>query len=659
MGPKNKIQKNDAYYCSKCKGHGKVESDRTAKCFEDWKEPKDQECDNMPFCDPKQGQHEVGDCQATLKLQIPTHGICKTCGHANGHDNSKDCPIGNGKKPAHLKQWTQKKQDEWKKAKASKSAVSQDSGQPSASNQNQSSNASQPSGSKQEEGPKEDDVYDESQPDSFRKFWCSKCKRQVDVNHRSKCDKDCKFKFHGEQQCDNYPYCIRSGDSQHEVKDCPVPNAPGKYGANTEICTRCGHRNSHKDGKCNIGDGKNPEHLKQWTKSKWDDWQAKHTGIRATAVQDQAELNKKIRAMQITVKPAPDGPEILTKRQDEKLRARSNLQLTPAQTVSEGTRNHVLDANFLSVKISNNGPDIRKYRIELGKINGKTPSKRETRRALIEQLLAQRPPGTEYATDYFSYIVSVGKLYSEFNDDALAATDAYSVRHIRSGRPGDLYPVVDTYVHYEGRFDVAGLRNYIDPNSARDPNYFPDEDLRILNIISWGKILHTQFQGGRVGNKFFPDEQREKYSGQLFEGGSLVYNIRTGFFTSMRPGINKLLLNVNSATSAFYAPGNFQHWLFARGGMKGRKKLEQLSYELKNKIRVTFEGDKGAVTGKKRVVRLIDPTRFVSDVEFDKPVNSNNPDGATFKCSVHKHMEDRKPLHTFPLPPGIVVQVTC
>jgi len=232
-------------------------------------------------------------------------------------------------------------------------------------------------------------------------------------------------------------------------------------------------------------------------------------------------------------------------------------------------------------------------------------------------------------TDYFSYIVSVGKLYPEFSDNPLKEGNAYFVGHIRSGRKDDPYPEFHSFIHDVGRLNVTKLRDYLDPEKARDKTYSPDEDLKILNIISWTRVNHPTWQGGRVGKKLYPSSQLSRWSGNLPEAGRTIYVLRTGFFTSVRPGINSLLLNINTTTSAFFAPVSLQQWISTR---RGTTDLQNIRCELKN-VRVTFEGDTGINEGKKRVIR---------DIHNDTISNVRFIDAKGRLISVSDHMNTSK-----------------
>lgn len=178
----------------------------------------------------------------------------------------------------------------------------------------------------------------------------------------------------------------------------------------------------------------------------------------------------------------------------------------------------------------------------------------KTKRFLITGLLAANAPDHEnWATDYDSIIVSNGELY---NNSALALSQVTQTPHLCTGRGNDSEPVrVDSFVTYLGQINLKGLKAYVENGSD-----FEDvaDVLKSLNIISWKNINKPDFEGGRVGNRFYPRERKGKMKAVTTPD---LYQIRDGFLSSMRPGSGSLLLNVNTVTSAFFSPMNLQDWI--------------------------------------------------------------------------------------------------
>lgn len=301
-------------------------------------------------------------------------------------------------------------------------------------------------------------------------------------------------------------------------------------------------------------------------------------------------------------------------------------------------------ANFFKVDFDAEKLEIRKYRINLGTIkaldsNGKAKvvqTTRETKRFLIGQLFEQRPPSAKvWTSDYASHIISVGNLYEDFSSSVIDT--AYTVPHLRKGRSDQGNQVVSTTIIYEGILRLDDLTNYVDPSKERTSGYFPDEDLRILNLISGAGINKTNFAGARVGNKFFPDVQAKDasldlpYSRDAADGamqlknmlkssdglttkhGPKVYLVKTGFFSSVRPGSNSILLNVNATTSVFYPEMNLQQWIKLRCPQSLTKAVRK---ELVG-LRVTFDGDdEKDRKGKKRTICSFS-NQEISEQTFD------------------------------------------
>lgn len=249
-------------------------------------------------------------------------------------------------------------------------------------------------------------------------------------------------------------------------------------------------------------------------------------------------------------------------------------------------------SNFVKLNFSKtSNVKINKYRIVLGKINNKPVIKREVRRALIEKLLhTQRPPdgNTVWVSDYHSYVMSVGNLYKAFTGPVGCA---YAVPHLRTARPDEICPIVDTVFWHENQFNRDNLTSYFYNKSARGApwnSYYPESDLRSLNVVVWKQINHG-FNGGRAGKKFYPTGTPYP----LGDKKSPTFQIHRGYFTSVRPGSESILLNINPATTAFFPEANLQKWINVRWPNGGGSIPFEDQYELKN-IRVRFEGDGAA-----------------------------------------------------------------
>lgn len=283
------------------------------------------------------------------------------------------------------------------------------------------------------------------------------------------------------------------------------------------------------------------------------------------------------------------------------------------------TRDVEIEANFFKVNVTSKDVDLRKYRIQLGQINGKEIIKPEVKRALIDKFLrTQWPPARMFVSNYFSTVISIGRLHGEFGDHEQDG-DSYYVQHRRTARPGEenQTPELKTVIWYEGSVNMGQLLSYIQAPQSY-PSYLPDEDLKILNAVSWRNINDSlHFGGGRVGKKFYPGPFPDAI--RLAKNSPLVYAISTGFFTSMRPGTNSILLNANPTTSAFSPSVVLQDWIDARWGLTNGVPPDGEQHELKQ-VRVTFQGDReDPKTGKRKQRRIFDfGESKVSGVTFTK-----------------------------------------
>jgi len=278
----------------------------------------------------------------------------------------------------------------------------------------------------------------------------------------------------------------------------------------------------------------------------------------------------------------------------------------PKVTLGAGETSVSLCANFFSVTL-NPQTEVRRYRIDIGQINGKVPMKREVRRVLIDTMLTENAPtGAGFITDYFNHIISVGKLFSDRTENQdMDGKMYYDVPHTRTRRQNDTSTdLVPTRVIEVGLVDITSLGTHVNPpRNSPASNYLPFQDLSSLNILSWEHINAMNWDGARFNNKFFP----LGHYPDMPNDTSGLYHIRTGFFSSMRPGNGSVLLNVNTATSAFYPPINLQTWIERKQQSVGDPPRAtvlsgSIRFELKN-LRVTFTGDNGNHNqGKKRVI---------------------------------------------------------
>lgn len=108
---------------------------------------------------------------------------------------------------------------------------------------------------------------------------------------------------------------------------------------------------------------------------------------------------------------------------------------------------------------------------------------------------------------------------------------------------------VELTIKLQRELDLQGLQAYINPsNDASDPNFEFSPIVNALNIIMTSNLTADVFQ--QSTNKFFV-----KSGYKPLTGGSA--NLKTlctmrGYYYTIKPGMQMVLLNVNVATSAFF-----------------------------------------------------------------------------------------------------------
>ncbi|KAA8564202.1 hypothetical protein EYC84_011148 [Monilinia fructicola] len=269
------------------------------------------------------------------------------------------------------------------------------------------------------------------------------------------------------------------------------------------------------------------------------------------------------------------------------------------------------------------------------------PTNRDTKRYLINSMLLQpnsKPspvPGVVWASDFDSTIISAGELYPGLT----VASPTQVVRHTRTGQDGSTPLEMESQVRYLGVLTFDDLIKHCSSpcNSAAD--YLPNEDLKALNIISWKNINSDSFRGGRRGNKFYPESLLN--AAQEANRDGRCYMIRTGFFSSMRPGQDSVLLNVNTTTSAFYSPILLSTWIglvFSNGwlDLTNVYKRSKVQNKLKG-VKVVFTAEALNRQRKRAVFDISEKT--LSETYFARDKNQSNP------TSVLTYMKTKYPSH--------------
>jgi len=430
----------------------------------------------------------------------------------------------------------------------------------------------------------------------------------------------------------NDQWCDRCANSSHEASQCTVQQ--GIF-----FCGKCGHEGHHYAKNCGLNPHV-PSDLNQYTKLKRNEVvirQDEASKKRASAASNQttkssssasaSPSSRNTRPSKILTHRGPppksgakpsssaskgsgltqqpptelkelrmkkadnfEPPEVKQENQEKAEWAKSNHILAASQS-SPAAKHGGIRANFFRVDMLAD-VDIRLYRIVLGQIQGRTVTNRYAKRALIDQILSQYTPHAQiWVTDYSHYVVSVGQLYNDSTLPDVVGT-VFEAPHNRYSGTGTVIDQITSFIIYERHLDFNALRNWVNPTVLIPAGniYLPDEDLKLLNILSWKHIYdraqpHGQFKF--VGNKFYPVPVANSDPRFL---GNHVYLVQNGFYSSMRPGNGSLLLNVNATTTAFYPSITVQDWLNRRLGAANSMPTPKLQTEL-TVLKVIFDGD--------------------------------------------------------------------
>lgn len=351
-----------------------------------------------------------------------------------------------------------------------------------------------------------------------------------------------------------------------------------------------------------------------------------------------------------------------------------NLPPRPPTGRKAGKTTYVLTNHFKVTFQDSQRSTLCRYNIVLGDLEYPKPdgtsttrkaTSREAKRSLINSFLEsldKLATGHTYACDFFSTIVSARPLWphSKFGHSSRPVSHSYT-------QAGGTEAQMSSRLDYLGPVRIDLLTQLVSQPAAAN-GYLPDEELKALNIVSWRSIFKDTFAGGRVGKKFFPDtpfsdarydsKKDQKLVVLRNHGGNrgdVVYYAIAGYFTSMRPGIGSVFLNVNATTSAFFpwpiprssnnpntlSEGiSLQTWLERRFPGRGVAAFHRSAQELRN-VRVYFEGD--PLKKPRPIWRL--SQNDVQNTIFNRPAGTPLGPGSTAtlpaanNISVLSHME--------------------
>lgn len=109
---------------------------------------------------------------------------------------------------------------------------------------------------------------------------------------------------------------------------------------------------------------------------------------------------------------------------------------------------------------------------------------------------------------------------------------------------------IQLFIKFHRELDLDGMYAYIDASSERsDPDFNFNPIVNALNIAVTKSLTANVFQ--QSSNKFFV-----KCGSERLGGNANLQSLCTirGYYYTIKPGMQKVLLNVNAATSAFFRP---------------------------------------------------------------------------------------------------------
>ncbi|KAF5364732.1 hypothetical protein D9757_012485 [Collybiopsis confluens] len=270
--------------------------------------------------------------------------------------------------------------------------------------------------------------------------------------------------------------------------------------------------------------------------------------------------------------PAPIDQRLSQQKNDLALvKTLSSLQQTPERPLRPGYGTEgipvTLRANFFPVRLPK--VPVQDYNIE---ITPKAEAKwlKERLFTLLEESAAFRPFRSHTAHDKSSRLLSAKPL-----PQPLTIAVPFFEEGASGPKAGDIvYSITITFTR---ELDPKQLTSYME-GQPQFRNYNPLPLVSALNAVLQ---QHASRTGVKVGqNKyFFPTSSKGVY---LSPGISAFQ----GFFVSVRPTFNQLMVNVNACMTAFIDPGNLADALLSFN-RNSRGAMPNLPRELMGKVKLT------------------------------------------------------------------------
>ncbi|EME85099.1 uncharacterized protein MYCFIDRAFT_133529 [Pseudocercospora fijiensis CIRAD86] len=186
---------------------------------------------------------------------------------------------------------------------------------------------------------------------------------------------------------------------------------------------------------------------------------------------------------------------------------------------------------------------------------------RPKRRALLDQIVQQHPKfnGVHWATDYARTVVTTKKL--DLDNGTLEDKRTLPGENAAQQPQASARNTYDFKITYQDSFSPRHLIEYLRSTSAGAAYAGRTDVVQLMNIVLT-KAPNGANAVRNVGQKFYP------YHGhpgkELYDLGGGLQALR-GYYSSIRPAVNRLLVNLNVTAGAFYQPGPLlQLWDEAR-----------------------------------------------------------------------------------------------
>nr|OQO17912.1 hypothetical protein B0A51_15797 [Rachicladosporium sp. CCFEE 5018] len=255
----------------------------------------------------------------------------------------------------------------------------------------------------------------------------------------------------------------------------------------------------------------------------------------------------------------------------------------------------VLRTNYfqLQTAFETNNPEAPLYRYDVD-ITGDVS--RPKRRRLLSQIVADaRFNGVSVATDGARIIVTTAKieLGSWATGDSMLLADPSATSpdatgtvpaHVQAARARN---TIRFKVDYITSYTLSQMISYLRSTSATAIYDARGDLIQLLNIIMCKRPSTIGDVTAVAGNKFYPNQVHPGKKYMALGGGLTALR---GYYSSVRPAVSRILLNLNVSTGAFYNNDSIITLISQSG--KGSLSLQEAFIRML-KVEVSYKPSKG------------------------------------------------------------------